>query len=167
MCLSHVGYTLNHHRSTNIFPNTPCVSVVGWNPKCVHFCSLRCMFTHLGFEDAGVAPLPPRFRNFLNEAVKAITLLCRVHKFLIVTTNAKIVGSVKHERPSPQQMAKWRYLPGVVHWSLHVDLPRAPWYQGRFSLLLCHFCAGVLLTRLSARCLPSSRPDTASTRSCL
>ena len=31
--------------------------------------------THLGFEDAGVAPLPPRFRNFLDESVKAIALV--------------------------------------------------------------------------------------------
>ena len=28
----------------------------------------------LGFEDAGVAPLSPRFRNFLDEALKAIAL---------------------------------------------------------------------------------------------
>ena len=26
---------------------------------------------HLGLEDAGVAPLPTRFRNFLDEAAKA------------------------------------------------------------------------------------------------
>ena len=37
-----------------------------------------------------MAPLPPRFRNFLNEAVKAITLLPRVHNFSIVTTNAQL-----------------------------------------------------------------------------
>ena len=44
----------------------------------------------------------------------------------------------------------------------------ATWYMvSRFNLLLCHFCAVVLLTRLSARCLPSSWPDTASIRSCL
>ena len=30
--------------------------------------------TRLGFEDAGMAPLSPRFRNFLDEAVKAITV---------------------------------------------------------------------------------------------
>ena len=31
-----------------------------------------------------------------------------------------IVGSVKHERPSQQQMAQWRNLPGVIHWGLRV-----------------------------------------------
>ena len=63
-------------------------------------------------------------------------------------------------------MAKWRNLPGVVHWGLRCF---ATWsmVSRRFNLLLCHFCAIVLLTRLSARCLPSSRPDTASFRSFL
>ena len=28
----------------------------------------------LGFEDAGVAPMPPRFRNILDETVKALAL---------------------------------------------------------------------------------------------
>ena len=55
-----------------------------------------------------------------------------------------VVGSVKHERPSLQQMAKLRNLPGFVHWGLS-------WFHGRFSLLLCQFCASVLLARLSAR----------------
>ena len=45
------------------------------------------------------------------------------------------------------------------------------WFDGSFSLLLCHFrapvCASILLTRLSARCLPSSWPGAASFRSCL
>ena len=45
------------------------------------------MRAHLGFEDSGVVPLPPRFRNFLDEAVKAIALLPRGNKFSIVTTN--------------------------------------------------------------------------------
>ena len=45
-------------------------------------------FPPLGFESAGGAPLPPRFRNLPNEAVKAITLLPRVNNFSIVTTDA-------------------------------------------------------------------------------
>ena len=30
--------------------------------------------THLGFEDAGAAPLPPRYRKFLDETVKTFAL---------------------------------------------------------------------------------------------
>ena len=73
-----------------------------------------------------------------------------------------VVGSVKHERPSLQQMAKWRNLPGVVHQGLHVVVPRVPsFYEGLLSFFF------VLPTRLSAQCLLSSWPDTASIRSCL
>ena len=39
-----------------------------------------------------------------------------------------VICSIKHG-----QMAKWRNLPGVVHWGLHVVLTRGPWYQGRFN----------------------------------
>ena len=45
-----------------------------------------------------------------------------------------------HVRPSPQQMAKWRNLPGprVFHWGLHVVVPRASnFYEG--LLFLCFF----------------------------
>ena len=35
-----------------------------------------------------------------------------------------VVRSIKHERPSLQQMAKWRNLPSVVHWGLYIVLPR-------------------------------------------
>ena len=68
-----------------------------------------------------------------------------------------------YERPSLQQMAKWRNLPGVVHRGLHVVVPRVQgFYEG---LLFLFFCC--LAHALSARCLLSSRPDTASIRSCL
>ena len=43
--------------------------------------------TRLGFEDAGVAPLPPRFRNFLDEAVKALALCPVLNTFSGVTTD--------------------------------------------------------------------------------
>ena len=61
-----------------------------------------------------------------------------------------IVGSVEHERPSLQQMAKWRNLPGVVHWGLHVVLPRGRWYHWRFFSFFVTF---VLLSS-SRVCLP-------------
>ena len=69
------------------------------------------------FEDAGVAPLPTRFRN------GRLTLSARL----------LFASALAEER----------------------------------FFLLCHSRAPVLLTRLSVRCFPSSRPDTASFRSCL
>ena len=67
--------------------------------------------------------LPPRFRNFLNEAVKGHHPFALCQQLLDCDDKCIFVGSVKHERPSLQQMAKWRNLPGVVHWGLHVVLP--------------------------------------------
>ena len=76
-----------------------------------------------------------------------------------------VVRTIEHERPSLQQIANWRNLPGVVHWGLHVVVPRASnFYEG---LLFFLFFVVVLPTRLSARCLLSSRHDTAFIRSCL
>ena len=115
---------------------------------------------------AGTAPLPTCFCNVLDEAVKAIAF-CLVLAPARLWRQKHIVGFVLHERPSLQQLAKWRNLPGVFHHSLHVVLPRVWWSHGRCILPLYHFRAFVLLTRLSARCFPSSRPDTASFRSCL
>ena len=55
-----------------------------------------------------------------------------------------VVRPIKHERPSLQQMAKWRNRPGAVHWGHHVVLPSGSRFHGRFSLLLCHSCAKYL-----------------------
>ena len=73
--------------------------------------------TSLDSEDAGVAPLPPRCRNFLDRVNTSV-----------VTTNV-YCRSIKHERPSLQQMAKLLILPGVVHWGRE-------WYIGRFLFSL-------------------------------
>ena len=62
-----------------------------------------------------MAPLPPRFRTSLNETVKAIALFSLVLTTSRLWRHMLVVGSVEHERPSLQQMAKWRNLPGVVH----------------------------------------------------
>ena len=43
----------------------------------------------------------------------------------------------KHERPSPQQMAKWRNLPGVDHWGLRLVVPRVgSFYEGLLSFFV-------------------------------
>ena len=45
----------------------------------------------LGFEDAGVAPLPPRFRNFPDETVKALAFCLAITSFSAVTTDASLL----------------------------------------------------------------------------
>ena len=72
VAFSHLGDTLNHHRSTDTLRDTPCVKCRRLESKMLAFVLSKVNVTRLGFEDAGVAPLPPRFRNFLDEAVKAI-----------------------------------------------------------------------------------------------
>ena len=74
---SHLGYTLNHHRSTDTLRDTPCVKCRLLVSKMRAFVLSKVKVTRLGFEDAGVTPLPTRFRNFLDEALKA-NALCLV-----------------------------------------------------------------------------------------
>ena len=87
-------------------------------------------------KSAGVAPLPPCYHTFLNETVKTVAV------FLVLTTSRlwwqmHLVGFVMHERLSLQQMAKWRNLPGVVHWGLHVVVPRVHGFYGGLLLFRC------------------------------
>ena len=83
MSFSHVCCALNHHRSTDISRDTPCVKCRRLESKMRAFVLSKVHVTHLGFEDAGVAPLQPRFRNFLNEAVKAFA-------FCLVLTTTRL-----------------------------------------------------------------------------
>ena len=47
-------------------------------------------------------------------------------------------------------MAKWRNLPGVVHWSLHVAVPRASnFYEGLLLFFLLLSCPRVCLLDVS------------------
>ena len=69
--------TLNHHRSTDTLRDTPCVKCRLLVSKMRAFVLSKVKVTRLGFEDAGVTPLPTRFRNFLDEALKA-NALCLV-----------------------------------------------------------------------------------------
>ena len=67
-------------------------------------------FPHLGFTSAGVAPLTPRFCKFLDETVKTFALFSLALTTSRLRRQMHVVCSVKHERPSLQQMAKWRNL---------------------------------------------------------
>ena len=87
----------------------------------------------LGFEDAGVAPMPPRFRNIHDETVKALAFLPSDNHLLGCDDRCVVVCSVKHERPYKRHVTEWRNLPGVVHRGLHVVLPHARWNNGLFT----------------------------------
>ena len=76
-----------------------------------------------------------------------------------------VVRSIEHERPSLQQMAKWRNLPGVVHWGLHVVLPRVHGinegllsFSVPFVLLSCSRVCLLVLSRLHGLTLRPSAP---------
>ena len=63
---------LSHHQYIDIFLNTPCVKCRQLESKIRAVMLSEVRFPHLGFKSAGVAPLRPRFRTFLDEKVKAI-----------------------------------------------------------------------------------------------
>ncbi len=96
-------------------------SPVGIHNTCSH--AMWCFSLHLFFTSAGVASLPTRFRKLLDETVKILAVFPTCFTTSRLRRQLYIVGSVKHERPSLQQMAKWRNLPGVVHCGLHFVLP--------------------------------------------
>ena len=77
----------------------------------------------LGFEDAGVAPLPPRFRNFLDETVKALAFCLVINTFSTVTTDASLLVPSSTNDLTNSMWQSGRNLPGVVHRGLHVVLP--------------------------------------------
>ena len=83
MCFSHLDYTLNHYRFTDILRDTPRVKCRRLESNMCALVPSKVDVTRFGFEDAGVAPLPPRFRNFLDEAVKAIA-------FCLVLTTSRL-----------------------------------------------------------------------------
>ena len=60
------------HQSADTLCGTPCVKCRRLASQMRAFVISKVHDTHLGFEDADVAPLPPRFRKFLEETVKAI-----------------------------------------------------------------------------------------------
>ena len=72
---------LSHHRFLDIFPNTPCVKCRRLESQIRAVMLSEVHFPHHGFNSAGVAPLPPRFRNVLDETVKVLAV------FLVLATS--------------------------------------------------------------------------------
>ena len=68
---------LSHHRYIDICPSTPCVRCLRLDSKIRAVILSVVRFPHLGLTSAGVAPLLPYFRKFLDETVKTFTLFPR------------------------------------------------------------------------------------------
>ena len=64
------------------FSSMPCVKSRRLQSRIFAFILSKVHFSLLGFKSAGVAPLPPRFRTFLDETVKAIAFFPRVKHLL-------------------------------------------------------------------------------------
>ena len=156
MFFSHLGCMISRRRFLAILPSTPCVKCRQLESKIRAVMLSEVLSPHLGFTSAGVAPLSPRVRKLLDEIVKTFAVFPSCLQLLDCDDNC--VLSV------PLSTSDLHYSGEICQ---VLCFPTCSWYQERFALSFCHFCAIVLPTRLSARCLPSSRPDTASIRSCL
>ena len=97
--------------------------------------------------------------NFWTRQSRPSLFFPRVCTFSVVTTML-VVRSLKNGRPSLQRLAKWRNLPGGVHWSLHV-VPRVLVFLEGWLLLGC------LAHAWSAPRFRLFRSGTASFASCI
>ena len=114
-------------------------------------------------QSAGVSPLLPCSRKLLDETVKVLAVFPSHLLHLHCDDSCKKSVPL---RTSDLHYSRWQS--GEICQELST---------GAFTLLcrvFIGFCEGLFLlflvvlpTRLSARCFPSSRPDTASIRSCL
>ena len=132
-------------------------------------CSLRRISHYLGFKSAGVAPLPSCFRKLLDETVNNIAVFPSCLHFLVCDDNCMLSVPLS---ASDLHYSRWQS-GGICHglstgaFTLlcHVLLTSIEGFALLLVLLL--LLVVVLPARLSARCLLSSRPDTAFIRSCL
>ena len=126
-------------------------SVADWNP-CVKICSydtIANIFLQHPVRGSQGHRLLIRDNTFSAVTTNAC---CQFHqaRTTFTTADCKVAKSARCCPPGPSRcFATWL----MVSWA--------------FFSLLCHFSAFVLLSRVSARCFQSSRPDTASFRSCL
>ena len=120
----------------------------------------------LGFEDAGVALMPPRYRNIPDETAKALASCLVITTFSAVTTDASwlVPSSTNALTNSMWQSSEICEVLSTGAFTLFCHDVHG--FTEDF-LSFVTFCFCILLTRLSARCLPSSWLDTASFRSCL
>ena len=134
--------------------------VASWNPKYVLSGSLRLFSFSLGLKSAGVAPLPPCSRKFLDETVKTFAVFPSWLRLLDGEDNCMSVPI----STSDLHCSSWNSgeICQVLSTGAFTLLCHALWFSSK--ALLSFSC---LAHALSARCHLSSRPDTASIRSCL
>ena len=78
--------------------------VAGWNPKYVQLGSLRRFSLSLRLKSAGVAPLPPCSRKLPDETVKIFAVFPSWLHLLDGEDKNMLFRTIKHERPSLQQL---------------------------------------------------------------
>ena len=130
------------------------------------FDPLRHFSSLLGLSSAGVAPLPPCSRKLLDETVKTFAVFPSWLYFLDGEDNCmlSVPLSTSDLRYSCRQSGENCQVVSAGAFTL---LCHALWFslKGCFCPCFSFFCC--LAHALSARCLVSFRPDTASIRSCL
>ena len=109
-------------RHVSIFQARLFQGITRWKPIYVQSGPLRHFSLSLGFNSAGVAPLPRCSRKLLDETVKTFAFVLRRCTF---DGEDKCTLSVPL-RTSEFHYCSWQSLPGVVHWSLNVVLPFRP-----------------------------------------
>ena len=113
---SHLGCMLSHHQYIDIFPNTPWVKCRRLESKIRAVMLSVVHVPHLGFTSrcGTIATTFSQVPGRDSQDLRSFSLVLTTSR---LGRQMHVVGSVKHERPSLQQMAKWRNLPGVVHWA--------------------------------------------------
>ena len=88
---SHLGYTLTLHQPADTLRGTLCIECRRLESKMRAFVLPEVNVTRLGYQDAGVAPLPTRFRIILDETVKDLAFCLVLNTFSVVTTDASLL----------------------------------------------------------------------------
>ena len=144
------------------FPQVRLVQgVAGWNPKYVQSCSLRRISLFLGLKSAGV---PPCSRKLLDETVKTVAVFPSCLHLLGCDDNCMLSVPL-----STSDLHNCRWPSGEICQVVSTRAFMLSCHVFLVSLKVCSsfFFLCCLAHALSARCFPSSRPDTASIRSCL
>ena len=85
---SHLGYTLTLHQSADALRDMSCVKCRRLESKLRAFGPSKVSVTRLRSQDAGVAPLPTRFRIIVDGTVNALAFCLVLNTFSVETTDA-------------------------------------------------------------------------------
>ena len=107
-CFSHLGCMLSHHRYIDIFPITPSVKCRWLESKIRAVMLAEVNLPRLGFKKCWCGTIITTFAQFPGRSSQDHRPFSLVLAASRLWGQMHVVGSVKHERPSLQQMAKWR-----------------------------------------------------------